>query len=75
MQESVIQSREVLQLWRHGHLIAYGLKEDDLYAVAPSLRDDLEKSVVAVVDRVGTASGTVLDWSKRGGYSRTLKLH
>lgn len=75
MQESAIQNREVLQLWRHGRLIAYGLKEDDLYSVAPSLRDDLEKQIVAVVHKVGTASGTVLDWSKRGGHSFTLKLH
>jgi hypothetical protein len=56
-------------------VIACGLTEDHLYSVAPSLRDDREKQVVAVMRRVGVARGTVFDWSKRGGHSFTLKLH
>ena len=75
MSDFAIKTIDVLYLRRHGHLIAVGLTEDELYTVAPSLRTDYDKQVVTVPERVGIAHGEVCDWTKRGGHSFKAKLH
>ena len=70
-----IQLVDVRYLSRNGVAIAYGLTDDDLYRVAPSLRDAADKTLEVVSEAVGTAHGEVWDWSKHGGHSLTLKLH
>ncbi|QDU25259.1 hypothetical protein ETAA8_03230 [Anatilimnocola aggregata] len=56
-----IKSLEILYLSRHGHDIAYGLTEEDLFAVAPSLRHAKDKLIVAKPARVGIVVGIVYD--------------
>ena len=75
MSELEIQIIDVWYLSRHGHLIACGLSEADLYRIAPSLRHDADKEVTTKAERVGIADGEVLDWSKRGDHSFQPKLH
>jgi hypothetical protein len=70
-----IQAVEILSLHRHGHLICFGLTEDELYAIAPSLRYDPETQISSKTCTAGTASGTVWDWSKHGGHSFNPKIH
>jgi hypothetical protein len=71
----VLRTIEVRYLYRHGHPIALGLSDDDLYAVAPSLRLDKDKQVIVKVEQVGLVQGEVFDWTKRGGHSFTPKIH
>lgn len=66
---------EVRYLYRHGHLVAFGLFDDDLFAVAPSLRFDRDKEILAKLERVGLVTGEVHDWSKEGGHSLNPKIH
>ncbi len=75
MSDSAVNSIAVLRLVRNGHCIAVGLTEEDLYSVAPSLREDTIQQIISVEQRVGTVRGEVWNWSKHGGHSFNPKLH
>lgn len=66
---------EVRYLYRHGHLIAYSLSDDDLYAIAPSMRLDHDKQILTKVEQAGVVNGKVFDWSEGEGRCPSLKIH
>jgi hypothetical protein len=70
-----VDTVDVQYLYRHGQLIAFGLSDNDIYSIAPTLRHDDEKEVIIKHERVGNVCGQVFDWTKRGGHSFNPKIH
>lgn len=70
-----VKTVEIHYLYRHGCLIAFGLSDDDLYTIAPSLRFDDDKQILIKPKQVGLVKGRVFDWSEGEDRCPSLKIH